>query len=379
MKVIYLDHNATTPVRPEVREAMWPYLGEEFGNPSSRHGPGRRAREAVEGARGQIAGLLACDPAEIHFTSGGTEADNWALRGTAASSQGPVVVSSVEHHAVLQAAEELARSGRQVVLLPVDAAGRVDSERVLEAAEGAAVVSLILANNETGTIQPAAEIGALLRQRGVPLHVDAVQAFGKIPTRVDDLKADLVSLSAHKINGPKGVGALYVRQGTSLEPWQVGGGHERGLRAGTENVAAIVGFGAAAAIRRAEMVDEERRVGRLRDRLESALRERIGDVVVHGHRVHRLSNTLNLSFRGVEAEAVLVGLDLEGICASSGSACTEGAAEPSHVLLAMGIEPRLAAGALRFSLGWGNDEAGIDRVVEVLPAIVARLRELSVF
>ena len=379
MKVIYLDHNATTPVRPEVREAMWPYLGEEFGNPSSRHGPGRRAREAVEGARGQVAELLACDPAEIHFTSGGTEADNWALRGAAAPSEGSVVVSSVEHHAVLHAAEELGRAGREVVLLPVDGAGRVDPERVLEAAEGAAVVSLLLANNETGTIQPAAGIGAVLRQRGVAFHVDAVQAFGKIPTRVDDLQADLVSLSAHKINGPKGVGALYVRRGTPLDPWQVGGGHEHGLRAGTENVAAIVGFGTAAAIRRAEMADQEPRNGRLRDRLESALQERIGDVVVHGHRAHRLSNTLNLSFRGVEAEAVLVGLDLEGICASSGSACTEGAAEPSHVLLAMGIEPRLAAGALRFSLGWGNDEAEIDRVVEVLPAIVARLRELSVF
>ncbi len=377
--MIYLDHNATTPVRPEVREAMWPYLAGEFGNPSSRHGPGRRAREAVEAGRRQIAGLLGCDPEEVHFTSGGTEADNWALRGTAALSRGRVVVSAVEHHAVLHAAGELARAGREVVLLPVDEAGRVDPERVLAAAEGAAIVSLILANNETGTIQPVSEIGAVLRDRGVPFHVDAVQAFGKIPTRVDDLNADLVSLSAHKINGPKGVGALYVRRGTALEPWQVGGGHEHGLRAGTENVAAIVGFGAAAGIRRAEMVDQGRREARLRDRLEAGLRERVEEVAVHGDPVHRLSNTLNLSFRGVEAEAVLVGLDLEGICASSGSACAEGAADPSHVLLAMGVEPRLAAGALRFSLGWGNDEAEIDRVLELLPGIVARLRELSVF
>ena len=377
--MIYLDHNATTPMRPEVREAMWPHLGEEFGNPSSRHGPGRRAREAVEGARGQIAGLLDCDPREVHFTSGGTEADNWALRGTAALSGGRVVVSAVEHHAVLHAAEELARSGREVVFVPVDGAGRVDPQRVLEAAEGAAVVSLILANNETGTIQPVSEIGAVLRDRPVSFHVDAVQAFGKIPARVDDLHADLVSLSAHKINGPKGVGALYVRQGTALAPWQVGGGHEGGMRAGTENVAAIVGFGAAAAIRRQEMEEQGRRQGRLRERLESGLRERIEEVAVHGDPVRRLSNTLNLSFRGVEAEAVLVGLDLEGICASSGSACTEGAAEPSHVLLAMGVEPRLAAGAVRFSLGWGNDGAEIDRVLDVLPGIVARLRELSVF
>ena len=377
--MIYLDHNATTPMRPEVREAMWPYLGEEFGNPSSRHGPGRRAREAVEGARRQIAELLACDPGEVHFTSGGTEADNWALRGMAARSDGRVVVSSVEHHAVLQAAGELARAGREVVVLPVDGTGRVDPERVLEAVDGAAVVSLILANNETGTIQPVSEIGAVLGARGVPFHVDAVQAFGKIPTRVDDLHADLVSLSAHKINGPKGVGALYVREGTDLAPWQLGGGHEHGMRAGTENVAAIVGFGAAAAIRRAEMDEQGRRQGRLRDRLESGLRERVEEVAVHGHPQRRLSNTLNISFRGVEAEAVLVGLDLEGVCASSGSACTEGAAEPSHVLLAMGVEPRLAAGALRFSLGWGNAEAEIDRVLEVVPGIVARLRELSVF
>ena len=377
--MIYLDHNATTPMRPEVREAMWPYLGEEFGNPSSRHGPGRRAREAVEGARRQIAELLACDPGEVHFTSGGTEADNWALRGMAARSDGRVVVSSVEHHAVLQAAGELARAGREVVVLPVDGTGRADPARVLEAVDGAAVVSLILANNETGTIQPVSEIGAVLGARGVPFHVDAVQAFGKIPTRVDDLHADLVSLSAHKINGPKGVGALYVREGTDLAPWQLGGGHEHGMRAGTENVAAIVGFGAAAAIRRAEMDEQGRRQGRLRDRLESGLRERVEEVAVHGHPQRRLSNTLNISFRGVEAEAVLVGLDLEGVCASSGSACTEGAAEPSHVLLAMGVEPRLAAGALRFSLGWGNAEAEIDRVLEVVPGIVARLRELSVF
>ena len=379
MIVIYLDHNATTPMRPEVREAMWPYLGEEFGNPSSRHGPGRRAREAVEGARRQIAELLACDPGEVHSTSGGTAADNWALRGMAARSDGRVVVSSVEHHAVLQAAGELARAGREVVVLPVDGTGRVDPARVLEAVDGAAVVSLILANNETGTIQPVSEIGAVLGARGVPFHVDAVQAFGKIPTRVDDLHADLVSLSAHKINGPKGVGALYVREGTDLAPWQLGGGHEHGMRAGPENVAGIVGFGAAAAIRRAEMDEQGRRQGRLRDRLESGLRERVEEVAVHGHPQRRLSNTLNISFRGVEAEAVLVGLDLEGVCASSGSACTEGAAEPSHVLLAMGVEPRLAAGALRFSLGWGNAEAEIDRVLEVVPGIVARLRELSVF
>ena len=377
--MIYLDHNATTPMRPEVREAMWPYLGDEFGNPSSRHGPGRRAREALEGGRSQVAGLLDCDPREVHFTSGGTEADNWALRGAAARAAGRVVVSAVEHHAVLHAAEELARAGREIVFVPVDGSGRVDPQRVLDTADGAALVSLVMANNETGTIQPVSEIGAVLRGRGVPFHVDAVQAFGKIPVRVDDLHADLVSLSAHKINGPKGVGALYVRQGTALAPWQVGGGHEHGMRAGTENVAAIVGFGAAAAIRRAEMEEQGRRQGRLRDRLESGLRERVEEVAVHGDPVHRLSNTLNLSFRGIEAEAVLVGLDLEGICASSGSACTEGAAEPSHVLLAMGVEPRLAAGALRFSLGWGNDEAGIERVLEVLPGIVARLRELSVF
>jgi cysteine desulfurase len=377
--MIYFDHNATTPLRPEVRDAMGPYLDEEFGNPSSLHGPGRRAREAVEGRRQQIALCLGCDPGEVHFTSGGTEADNWALRGMAGRRPGAVVVSAVEHHAVVHTAEAMARGGHDVITVAVDTDGRLDPDRVLAAATDAAVVSVILANNETGTLQPVAEIGAGLRRRGIPLHVDAVQAFGKVPVRVDDLKADLVSLSAHKINGPKGVGALYVRRDTAIDPWQTGGGHEQGLRAGTENVAAIVGFGAAAALRQAELAVDSACLRRLRDRLQDGLHEAIGDMVVNGSVEHRLSNTLNASFRGVEAEAVLLGLDLEGICASSGSACAEGATEPSHVLLAMGLEPRLAASAVRFSLGWGNDESQVDRVVTVLPGIVARLRELSVF
>ena len=379
--MIYLDHNATTPVRPEVVAAMHPFHEEVFGNPSSLHVAGRRARAAVDVARAQVADLLGCAPTEVHFTSGGTEADNWALNGLAASRPGRIITSTVEHHAVSHAVAALGAAGREVIFVPVQGDGRVDPERLLACATAAptCVVSLIVANNETGTLQPTAEIGAALRARAIPFHVDAVQAFGKVSTQVDEMAADLVSISAHKINGPKGVGALYVRAGTTLAPWQRGGDHEQGLRAGTENVAGIVGLGAAAALRAAEMGVDGPHLAALRDRLEAGLLERLEGVVVNGSRRHRLPNTLNVSLSGVEAEAVLVGLDLAGIAASSGSACAAGQSSPSHVLLAMGLEPRLAAAAVRFSLGWGSSAAGIDAVLETLPPIVARLRELSVF
>jgi cysteine desulfurase len=374
--LIYLDHNATTPVHPDVRAAMLPFFEGLFGNPSSLHAAGRQARAAVETARAQVAALLGATPQEVSFTSGGTEADNWALHG-----RRRVVTSAVEHPAVRGAAEAVRDGGGEAVFVGVDEEGRIDPDALLAEVDrgDTDLVSLILANNETGTLQPLARIGSALRERGILFHIDAVQAFGKIPVDVEALGVDLVSLSAHKINGPKGVGALYVRRGTPLASWLRGGGHEQGLRAGTENVAGIVGFGAAAQLRSREMETEAGYIEGLRDRLASGLMAAIDEVVVNGSRTHRLPGTLNVSFRRVEAESILLGLDLEGIAASSGSACTAGTAEPSHVLLAMGLEPRLAAGAVRFSFGYGNDAAQVDRVVKVLPPIVARLRALSVF
>ena len=382
MSRIYFDHNATTPMRPEVLEAMMPYLTTAVGNASSLHACGREARSAVEGARDILAGALGCRADEVYFTSGGTEADNWALEGTVRARGGRrIVTSSVEHHAVLHSCRHLEERGCEVTYLPVDECGVVDLNAV-EAAldeEGIVLVSIMHANNETGTIQPVAEIGRMARDKGVPLHVDAVQSFGKLDLRVDELNADLVSVSAHKINGPKGTGALYVRRGLEIEPWSRGGGQERGLRTGTENVAGIVGLGRAVELRQEEGKVLEKEAGVLRDRLQRGLLQRVEEVRVNGHPQRRLANTLNLAFQRVEAEAILLDLDLKGVAASSGSACAEGAAEPSHVLLAMGLAPRLAAGSVRFSLGWGNTAAEVDYVVETAPGIVQRLREMSVF
>ncbi|MBT3346386.1 MAG: cysteine desulfurase [Gemmatimonadetes bacterium] len=388
MEVIYLDHNATTPLRPEVRSAMDPFLGEVFGNPSSLHAIGRAAADAVEIARSQIAAALDVDEATVHFTAGGTEADNWALKGVLEADRlmtgdhRRLLISTVEHHAVLDSAVALGRRGFGITNHPVDSAGQLDPASVMDAVDSGPVpllVSLLHANNETGVLQPLEQIGAGLRERGILFHIDAVQSFGKVDVHPEVLGADLVSISAHKINGPKGCGALYIRPGVELEPLLHGGGQERGRRPGTLHAAGIVGFGAAVVAAGGDRDSTQERLRRLRDRLEGQLIERIGDVVVHGAGAPRLANTLNVSFRGVEAEAVLLGLDQAGVAAASGSACTSGRPEPSHVLLAMGVEPRLAAGAVRFSLGWGNDEAQIDAVLEQLPPIIARLRDLSVF
>ena len=378
----YLDHNATTPLRPEVLEAMLPYLTEMGGNPSSIHQAGQAARAGLDLARARIARLLSCEPEEVHFTSGGTEADNWAIKGVMArtvGSGGRIVTTSIEHHAVWHTCEYLEQRGYDVVYIPVDGTGVVDVADVVRAMDGgdSALVSVMHGNNETGAIQPLAEIGRAARERGIPFHTDAVQSFGKLPVHPEELSADLISVSAHKINGPKGTGALYIRSGTPIEAQSHGGDHEGGLRAGTENVAGIVGFGMAAQLRERELDSEDGRMCALRDRLENATLDSIDEVTVNGHPVERLSNTSNLSFRGVEAEAVVIGLDLEGIAVSSGSACTAGTTEPSHVLRAMGLEPRLAASSVRFSLGWGTTEEDVDRVSEVLPAIVERLRRLS--
>ena len=395
--MIYFDHNATTPVRPGVLAAMMPHLGGLAGNPSSLHAAGRRARSDVDKAREQVAAALGCAPGEVCFTSGGTESDNWAIKGVvsaaraAGSRRRRIVTSSIEHHAVWHACEHLQELGMEVAYAPVDGEGTVLPEGVEELIDDETLlVSVMHANNETGRLQPVAGIAAAARERGSLFHVDAVQSFGKLPWRAADLGADLISISAHKINGPKGVGALCVRPGTLLHPLAHGGGHEGGLRAGTENVAGIVGFGAAAALAQKELhgsgETEAGRVGRLRDQLEAGILASLESVEINGRSSAasqaggdpgRLPNTCNAAFRGVEAEAIILGLDLEGIAVASGSACTSGAPEPSHVLLAMGLEPRLASSSVRFSLGWGNTGAEVARCLELLPGIVGRLRELS--
>ncbi|MBI2505270.1 MAG: cysteine desulfurase [Candidatus Latescibacteria bacterium] len=376
---IYLDHNATTPLRPEVLGVMQRYLAEAFGNPSSLHTFGQEARAGLEEARTRLASGLGCAPGEVHFTSGGTEADNWALLGCAAArGQGRIVTTAIEHHAVLHSCRHLQKQGFEVCLVRPDPRGWVDPEAVEALLDDRTIlVSAMHANNETGVLQPVAQIGQLTRRRGIPFHVDAVQSFGKVPVQVDQLGADLVAVSAHKLNGPKGVGALYARGGTRLEPWIHGGGHEGGLRAGTENVAGIAAFGLAAQLALAEQSAHQRELGRLRDRLEVGILGALGGVQVNGQGAPRLPNTLNLSIAGVQSEALLLGLDLEGVAVSSGSACSAGGEEPSHVLLAMGLERRLAAGSLRFSLGWGNSEVEVDRVIALLPGLVRRLRALS--
>jgi cysteine desulfurase len=376
---IYLDHNATTPLRPEVLAAMQDYLAGEFGNPSSLHRFGQAARAGLEEARARLALALGCAPGEVFFTSGGTEADNWALLGCAAArGKGRIVTTAIEHHAVLHTCRHLEKQGYELCLARPDGRGWVDPgavEALLD--EHTVLVSAMHANNETGVLQPVAQIGRLARERGIPFHVDAVQSLGKEPVRVGELGADLVSVSAHKLNGPKGVGALYVRAGTPLQPWTHGGGHEGGRRAGTENTAGIAGFGRAVELALAQQAERRLLLEQLRDRLEAGILGAVEGVRVNGQGAPRLPNTLNISVEGVQSEALLLGLDLEGVAVSSGSACSAGGTEPSHVLLAMGLDRRLAAGSVRFSLGWGNSRAEVERVLAVLPGLVRRLRALA--
>lgn len=374
---VYLDHAATTPLRPEVREAMLAALGERWGNPSSVHRWGRDARAALDDARARFAAVVGASPAEVVFTRGGTEADNLALRGRARAEPGrAVAVSAVEHKAVLATAHALAAEGVPLRLVSVDTEGLVDLDALaaIVQADRPAVVSVMWANNETGAIQPVERVGAICAEAGVAFHTDAVQALGKVPVRVDAMAVDLASFSAHKLGGPRGTGALFVRRGTRIDPLLHGGGQERGLRSGTEDVAGAVGLALAAELAEGEREASTARLAALRDRLQTGLRERVPGLRVNAAAAPRLPTILNLSAPGADAEMLLMALDLEGVAASSGSACSSGAVEPSHVLTAMGLPAEVAGPSVRFSLGRETTEADIDRVLEVFPSVVGRVR-----
>jgi cysteine desulfurase len=374
---VYLDHNASTPVHPDVVAEMLPYFSEVFGNPSSVHGFGRAAREGVDTARERIARFLRVKPDEIVFTSGGTESDNFGVKGLAlARGRGHLITSRIEHHAVLRTCQALAAQGFEVTYLPVDEHGMVDPADVERAVRPDTIaISIMHANSEVGTIQPVKAIGAIARARGVAFHVDAVQTFGKVPIDVDDFGIDALSFSSHKIYGPKGVAGLYIRKGTRMVAIQHGGEHERRRRAGTENVAGIVGFGKAVEVRAREMADEAVRVSGLRTRLWDGIRGRVPDVRLNGHPTQRLPGTANIVFHGVESESIVLGLDLKGIAVSAGSACTAGSVEPSYVLVAMAVPLEWAMGAVRLSLGRSTTAEDIDYVVECVEPIVRKLRQ----
>ncbi len=380
MQTIYLDNNSTTRLAPEVLDAMLPYLTNEYGNPSSMHRTGQAARHAIETARQDVADLLGADPREIVFTSGGTEADNLAILGTLAAhpTKHDIVTTAVEHVAVHSLCERLATQDYRVTFVSVDARGRLDVDGFSKALDGAAIASVMHANNETGVIFPIEELAAIANQKGVPLHVDAVQTAGKLTLDVRAMRPALLSISAHKFHGPKGVGALYVRKGVRLRNQLVGGHQERDIRPGTENVAAIVGMGAAAKLARNRLAQASAHMAELRDRLEQGILSRIKFAHVIGGESPRTCNTTTIGFEAIEAEAILIALSEEGVCASSGSACSSGSLEPSHVLKAMGIDERIAHGAVRFSLSSETTADEIARALEIIANVVNRLASLSV-
>ena len=382
MQRIYLDHNATTPLLPEVIDRMTGTLREEFGNPSSVHHFGQQAKAAIDEARTEVATLLSADPSEVLFTSGGTESDNIAIRGAAealeATGRRHLIASSIEHEAVLNTLKALAKRGWRTTLLPVDQTGIVAPDALRAAlADDTALVSVMHANNEIGTIQPIAELARIAHDRGALFHTDAVQSAAKLPVSVRSLGVDMLSISAHKFYGPKGVGALWIRRGLRVLPLLTGGRQERSRRAGTENVAGIVGMGVAARMARGKMADEGTRLSALRDRLEAEILAAVPGTAVNGAREPRVPNTTNVSFDRVEAESLLIALDLEGIAVSTGSACSSGTLEPSHVLKAMGFNAHRAQNSIRFSLGASSTDAEIDRVIAVLPKMVEKLRSLT--
>ena len=379
--MIYLDYNATTPVDARVLEAMLPYLGEAFGNASSIHSAGQHARAAVDVAREAVAQLVGAKTTEIVFTSGGTEADNLALLGTVEASGAArkhVITTAIEHHAVLNACQALERSGVEVTYVGAGRSGIVEPEEIRRAIRPETVlISVMHANNEIGSIQPVEEIGRIAAEADVVFHCDAVQSAGKLAIDVNRLGVDLLTISAHKIYGPKGVGALYVRSGTAVEPQFFGGHHERDRRPGTENVPGIVGLGKAAELARKHLGEDAKRIAELRNRLEEALLQSIAAVRVNGDRKRRVSNTSNLTFAAAGGEALLIALDLQGVACSTGAACSSGSVEASHVLKAIGLSEEEARSSLRFSLGRGTTSEEIERAIEVIPRVVERIRALS--
>jgi cysteine desulfurase len=380
-RIYYLDSNATTPLDPRVREAMAPYLAERYANPSAIYRFAQEVRGAVEAARERVAALINADPEEIIFTSGGTEADNTAVKGVAFALRDKgrhIITSPIEHHAVLQACQYLEGFGFELTQIPVDRYGIVDLAALKKAIRRDTVLITIMhANNEIGTIEPIDAIVEIAHAQRIYVHTDAVQTVGKLPIDVKGLDVDLLSLSAHKIYGPKGIGALYVRKGVQIDPLLHGGHHERNRRAGTENVPGIIGLGKAAEVAQAELSQNEGKIRVLRDRLEKGILELIPEVFVNGHPEKRLFNTLNCCLKGIEGESILLNLDFEGICASSGSACTSGSLDPSHVLLAIDLPPDVAHGSVRLSLNKFNTAEDVDKVLEVLPKIAERLRGMS--
>ncbi len=378
-RLIYMDHSATTPVDPAVTETMFPYFSEKFGNPSSLYQIGREARRAVEEARQKVADLIGAKKEEIIFTGSGTESDNLAIKGCAYKNRkkgNHIITSSIEHHAVLHTCKYLETQGFKVTYLPVSEEGLVDPADVEKAAtQGTTLITVMHANNEIGSIQPIEEIGKIAKEKNITFHTDAVQTAGKIPVNVDSLDVNMLSISAHKLYGPKGAGALYIRKGTLLEPLLHGGGHERNIRSSTENVPGIVGFGKAAELAK-ERLPEAGKTSRLRDSLIKGLLE-IKDSYLNGHPTKRLPDNVNVRFSYIEGESMILNLDMKGVAASTGSACSSTSLEPSHVLLAIGLKHEEAHGSLRLTLGRGNTQEDVDQVVSVLPDIVNKLRMIS--
>ncbi|ABN51955.1 MAG TPA: cysteine desulfurase NifS [Hungateiclostridium thermocellum] len=380
-RFVYLDHAATTPVKPEVLEAMLPYFSNKFGNASSIYSIGRESKKAIEEAREKVAKAIGALPREVFFTGSGTEADNWAIKGVAYANRDKgrhIITTAIEHHAVLHACQYLESDGFEVTYLPVDENGLVSPQQVQDAIRPDTIlITIMFANNEIGTIQPIAEIGKIARERGVIFHTDAVQAVGNIPINVVDLNVDLLSMSGHKFYGPKGVGALYIRKGVKIVSFMHGGAQERGRRASTENVAGIVGMGKAIELAVENMEENNKKLIELRDRTIEEVMKKIPFVRLNGDRYKRLPGNVNFSFEFIEGESLLLMLDMKGIAASSGSACTSGSLDPSHVLLAIGLPHEIAHGSLRLTFGIENTHEDIDYLMEVLPTIVDRLREMS--
>lgn len=380
-RIIYMDHSATTYVKQEVLDAMIPYYAEHFGNPSSIYSIARDSKRAIDTARAQVATALGAEPDEIYFTSCGSESDNWAIKGTAYANRkkgNHIITSKIEHHAVIHPCEYLEKEGFVVTYLPVDKYGLVDPAELEQAiTDKTILVTIMYANNEIGTIEPIAELGAIARKHKIPFHTDAVQAIGHVPIDVKAQNIDLLSLSAHKFYGPKGVGVLYIRKGTKIDNLIHGGGQERRRRAGTENIAGIVGLGKAIELVTADIEGHNKKIRALRDRLLNGILAKIPNAYLNGHPERRLPGNINISFEFIEGESMLLWLDDEGICASTGSACTSGSLEPSHVLLATGLPVEISHGSLRLTLGDVNTDADVDFVLEVLPKVVTRLREMS--